>query len=157
MVFDATFLLIAFGALYTGYKNGLLTTIVRTVFFLGGAIAAMYFVIEYNKTGWLIAAIIGGAYAAAWVGTLIAKSIKVTVIKGPLRWIDSTAGAIFEVSKYVILFYIIGTILLWAPWSPGQNSVSESKIYLQIDTHAPGAISALRNEIEKLLANPRPD
>mgnify|MGYP006200341173 CR=1 FL=1 len=91
------------------------------------------------------------------LGTLIAKSIKVTLIKGPLRWIDSTAGAIFEVSKYVILFYIIGTILLWAPWSAGQNSVAASKVYLQIDSHAPGAISALRNEIEKLLANPRPD
>ena len=155
MVFDLIFVIITFGALYTGYKNGLLTTIVRTIFFLGGAIGAMYFVIEYDKTGWLIAAIIGGAYAAAWVGTLIAKSIKVTLIKGPLRWIDSIAGAIFEVSKYLILFYIIGTILLWAPWSPGQNSVAASKVYLQIDSHAPGAISGLRNEIEKLLANPR--
>lgn len=155
MVFDVVFLIIAFGALYTGYKNGLLTTIVRTIFFIGGAIAAMYFVIEYEKTGWLIAAIIGGAYAAAWVGTQLAKSIKVTLIRGPLRWIDSSAGAIFEVTKYVILFYIIGTILLWAPWSAGQNSVAESKVYLQIDTHAPGIISGLRNEIEKLLANPR--
>jgi hypothetical protein len=157
MIFDVVFLIIAFGALYTGYKNGLLITIVRTIFFIGGAIAAMYFVIEYDKTGWLIAAIIGGAYGAAWFGTQIAKSIKVTLIRGPLKWIDSSAGAIFEVSKYVILFYIIGTILLWAPWSAGQNSVAESKVYLQIDTHAPGVISGLRNEIEKLLANPRPN
>jgi hypothetical protein len=155
MIFDLIFVVIALGALFTGYKNGLLITIVRSVFFIGGAIAAMYLVIEYDKTGWLIAAIVGGAYAAAWVGTQIAKSIKVTLIRGPLRWIDSTAGAIFEVSKYVILFYIVGTILLWAPWSAGQNSVAESKVYLQIDSHAPGVISALRNEIEKLLANPR--
>jgi hypothetical protein len=155
MIFDLIFVVIALGALFTGYKNGLLITIVRSVFFIGGAIAAMYLVVEYEKTGWLIAAIIAGAYAAAWVGTQIAKSIKVTLIRGPLRWIDSTAGAIFEVSKYVILFYIVGTILLWAPWSAGQNSVAESKVYLQIDTQAPGVISALRNEIEKLLANPR--
>ena len=155
MAFDLIFVIIAVGAFYTGYKNGLLTTFIRTIFFIGGAIGAMYFVIEYNKTGWLIAAIIGGAYAAAWVGTLIAKSLKVTLIRGPLRWIDSAAGALFEVTKYVILFYIIGTILLWAPWSPGQNSVAESKVYLQIDTHAPGVIATLRSEIEKLLANPR--
>jgi hypothetical protein len=155
MIFDLIFVVIALGALFTGYKNGLLITIVRSVFFIGGAIAAMYLVVEYEKTGWLIAAIIAGAYAAAWVGTQIAKSIKVTLIRGPLRWIDSTAGAIFEVSKYVILFYIVGTILLWAPWSAGQNSVAESKVYLQIDTRAPGAISALRNEIEKLLDSPR--
>ncbi len=151
MIFDIIFVVIALGALFTGYKNGLIITIVRSVFFIGGAIAAMYLVIEYDKTGWLIAAIIGGAYAAAWIGTQIAKSIKVTLIRGPLRWIDSTAGAIFEVSKYVILFYIIGTILLWAPWSAGQNSVAESKVYLKISTYAPGLLEDLKSEVEKRL------
>jgi hypothetical protein len=151
MIFDLIFVIIAVGALYTGYKNGLLTTIIRTIFFIGGAIGAMYFVIEYNKTGWLIAAIIAGAYAAAWVGTVIAKSIKVTLIRGPLRWLDSSAGALFEVTKYVILFYIIGTILLWAPWSPGQNSVAESKVYLKISTYAPGLLEDLKGEVEKRL------
>ena len=155
MIFDLIFSLIALGALITGYKNGLVTTILRTAFFIAGAIAAMYFVVQYNKTGWLIAAIITGAYAAAWVGTQIAKTLKFTLIRGPLRWIDSLLGALFEVSKYVILFYLIGTILLWAPWSPGQNSVSESKIYLQIDKHAPAVITEVRQRVEKLLANPR--
>ena len=128
MVFDLLFSLIALGALITGYKNGLVTTIIRTAFFIAGGIAAMYFVIQYNKTGWLIAAIVAGAYAAAFVGSQIAKALKVTVIRGPLRLIDSAAGALFEVSKYVVLFYVIGTILLWAPWSAGQNSVASSKV-----------------------------
>jgi hypothetical protein len=155
MAFDLIFSLIALGALITGYKNGLLTTIIRTAFFIVGGIAAMYFVIQYNKTGWLIVAIITGAYAAAWVGTQIAKALKVTIIRGPLRWIDNVAGSIFEVGKYVLLFYVIGTILLWAPWSAGQNSVAESKIYLQIDKHAPSVITEVRQQVEKLLANPR--
>ncbi len=151
MIFDLIVGLILLGALFTGYKNGLITTIIRSVFFIGGAIAAMYFVVEYDKTGWLIAAIVTGAYAAAWVGTLLAKSLKVTVIRGPLRWLDSSAGAVFEVSKYIVLFYLIGTILLWAPWAAGQNAIAESEIYLQIDRHAPGVISELRNRVEDLL------
>jgi uncharacterized membrane protein required for colicin V production len=155
MIFDLIFSLIALGALITGYKNGLVTTILRTAFFIAGAIAAMYFVVQYNKTGWLIAAIITGAYASAWVGTQIAKTLKITIIRGPLRWIDSLLGALFEVSKYVILFYVIGTILLWAPWTPGQNTVAESKIYLQIDKHAPAVITEVRQRVEKLLSNPR--
>lgn len=155
MVFDLIFSLIALGALITGYKNGLITTILRTTFFIAGAIAAMYFVVQYNKTGWLIAAIITGAYAAAWVGTQIAKTLKFTLIRGPLRWLDSLLGAIFEVGKYVILFYIIGTILLWTPWTPGQNAVAESKVYLQIDKHAPAVIAEVRQRVEKLLANPQ--
>jgi uncharacterized membrane protein required for colicin V production len=155
MIFDLIFSIIALGALFTGYKNGLITTILRTAFFIVGAIAAMYFVVQYNKTGWLIVAIITGAYAAAWVGTQIAKTLKFTLIRGPLRWIDSIFGALFEVSKYLILFYIIGTILLWAPWTPGQNTVAESKIYLQIDKHAPAVITELRKRVEDLLSNPR--
>ncbi|CAN2228670.1 Colicin V production, CvpA [Candidatus Nanopelagicaceae bacterium] len=157
MIFDLIFSLIALGALFTGYKNGLVTTILRTAFFIAGAIAAMYFVVQYNKTGWLIVAIITGAYAAAWVGTQIAKTLKFTLIRGPLRWIDSLLGAIFEVGKYVILFYVIGTILLWAPWSSGQNAVAESKVYLQIDKRAPAVMTELRQRVEKLLSNPHPD
>ena len=157
MIFDLTFSLIALGALFNGYQNGLITTIIRTVFFIAGGVAGMYLVMQYDKTGWLIAAIITGAYAAAWVGTQIAKALKVTIIRGPLRWLDSILGAFSEVGKYVILFYVIGTILLWAPWTPGQNAVAQSKVYLQIDKHAPAVITEVRQRVEKLLANPRPD
>lgn len=151
MVFDLIFSIIFLGALFNGYKNGFLTTIIRTAFFVVGGIAGMYFVVQYNKTGWLIVAIVAGAYLAAWFGTLIAKSLKVTIIRGPLRWIDNLLGAFFESAKYVLLFYVIGTILLWAPWTPGQNSVSESKLYLQVNTYAPSVIADLRVRVEKLL------
>jgi uncharacterized membrane protein required for colicin V production len=152
MIFDAIFLIVALGALFNGYKNGLVTTILRTAFFLVGGVAAMYFVVKFNQSGWLILAIITGAYAAAWVGTQIAKALKFTLIRGPLRFIDSVLGAILEVSKYVVLFYVIGTILLWAPWTAGQNSVSESKFYLQVNKHAPSLISDLRRQVESALA-----
>jgi len=156
MIFDAIFALVAFGALFNGYKNGLLTTILRTAFFLIGGVTAMYLVVKYDQSGWLILAIIVGAYAAAWVGTQIAKALKFTLIRGPLRFVDSVLGAILEVSKYVILFYIVGTILLWAPWVSGQNAVSESKIYLQINKHAPALITDIRHRVEKALGNTGP-
>lgn len=155
MIFDAVFGLVALGALFNGYKNGLITTILRTAFFLAGGVAAMYLVVKFDQSGWLIAAIIVGACAAAWVGTQIAKALKFTLIRGPLRFVDSVLGAILEVSKYVILFYVVGTILLWAPWASGQNAVSESKVYLQINKHAPALITDIRVRVEKVLASPR--
>jgi len=155
MILDGIFVIIAIGALFSGYKNGLVTTILRTAFFLIGGVTAMYLVVKYDQSGWLILAIIGGAYAAAWVGTQIAKALKFTLIRGPLRFIDSVLGAILEVSKYVILFYVVGTILLWAPWASGQNAVSESKIYLQINKHAPALITDIRIRVEKALASTR--
>lgn len=156
MIFDVIFALVAFGALFNGYKNGLLTTILRTAFFLIGGVTAMYLVVKYDQSGWLILAIIVGAYAAAWVGTQIAKALKFTLIRGPLRFVDSVLGAILEVSKYVILFYVVGTILLWAPWVLGQNAVSESKVYLQINKHAPALITDIRHRVEKALGNTGP-
>ena len=112
MIFDLIIGFILIGAFINGYKNGLLTTIIRTAFFIVGGVAAMHFVVESNQSGWLILAIIAGAYAAAWVGTQIAKTLKFTLIRGPFRLIDSILGAALEVCKYVILFYVIGTILL---------------------------------------------
>lgn len=155
MIFDLVVGLILVGAFFNGYKNGLLTTIIRTAFFIAGGVAAMHFVVERNQSGWLIVAIIVGAYAAAWFGTQLAKTLKFTLIRGPLRFFDSVLGAAVEAGKYVLLFYVVGTILLWAPWSAGQNTVSESKFYLQADKHAPGVLADIRREVEKLLANPR--
>ena len=112
MIFDVIFLLIAFGAFFNGYKNGLIKTLLRSAFFIAGGVAAMYLVVKYDQSGWLIVAIIAGAYAGAWVGTRIADGLKLTIIRGPLRLVDSLAGSIFEVGKYVLLFFVIGTILL---------------------------------------------
>ena len=154
MIFDSVLAVMVLGAFITGYKNGLVTTILRTVFFFAGAIGAMYLVVRYDKAGWLIAAIITGAYLAAWVGTLIAKTLKVTLIRGPLKWIDSLSGAIFESVKYILLFYLIGTIILWSPWQAGQNDLSKSRFYLQADKHAPAMIISLKKEVEKLLSSP---
>jgi uncharacterized membrane protein required for colicin V production len=155
MIFDLIFAFVAIGAFFSGYKNGLVRTIIRTVFFIAGGVGAMYLVVNYDQSGWLIIAIIIGAYAAAFVGTLIAKALKLTVIRGPLRLADSLMGSAFEVGKYVLFFYVIGTILLWAPWPAGQNSVSESRFYLQVSNHAPTVIADIKKEVEKVLANPR--
>jgi hypothetical protein len=155
MIFDLIFALVAIGAFFNGYKSGLVRTIIRAVFFVAGGVGAMYLVVNYDQSGWLIIAIIVGAYAAAFVGTMIAKALKVTVIRGPLRLADSLMGSAFEVGKYVLLFYVIGTILLWAPWPAGQNSVSESRFYLQVSNHAPAVIADIKKEVEKVLANPR--
>jgi len=155
MIFDLVFAAVAVAAFFNGYKNGLLRTIIRTVFFIAGGVGAMYLVVKYNQSGWLILAIIVGAYAAAFVGTLLVKGLKVTIIRGPLRFLDSLLGSAFEIGKYVLLFYVIGTILLWAPWSAGQNSVSESRFYLQVSNHAPQVIADIKKEVEKVLANPR--
>ena len=102
MIFDLLFLGFAIGALVTGYKNGLIKTLLRGVLFIAGGIAGMYFVVERNQSGWLIVAIIAGAYGGAFLGTVLAKSLRLTILRGPLRFADSLLGAALEVAKYLL-------------------------------------------------------
>lgn len=155
MIFDLVVVAMLVGAFITGYKNGLVTTILRTVFFFAGAIGAMYLVVKFDQAGWLIVAIITGAYASALVGTLIAKTLKKTIIRGPFKWADSLLGAIFETLKYVVFFYIIGTILLYTPWGSGDKSVEKSQFYNKVQSYAPDVVTTLRANIEKLISNPQ--
>ena len=111
----------------------------------------MYFVVESNQSGWLIVAIIAGAYAGAFIGTLVAKSLRLTIVRGPLRLADSLFGAALEVSKYVLLFFIIGTILVYTPWQTGKSQVAESEVYAELNTRAPALFSEIRKQVEDLL------
>jgi hypothetical protein len=151
MIFDLLFLGFAIAALVTGYKNGLIKTILRGALFIAGGIAAMYFVVERNQSGWLIVAIIAGAYAGAFVGTLVAKSLRLTIVRGPLRLADSLLGAALEVSKYVLLFFIVGIILVYAPWDTGKSQVAESKVYTELNKRAPALFSEIRKQVEQAL------
>ena len=151
MIFDLLFLGFAIAALVTGYKNGLIKTILRGALFIAGGIAAMYFVVERNQSGWLIVAIIAGAYAGAFVGTIVAKSLRLTIVRGPLRLADSLLGAVLEVSKHVLLFFIVGTILVYTPWDTGKSQVAESKVYTELNKRAPALFSEIRKQVEEAL------
>ena len=151
MIFDLLFLLFAFGALVIGYKNGLLKTLLRGALFIAGGIAAMYFVVERNQSGWLIVAILVGAYAGAFVGTIVAKSLRLTIVRGPLRLADSLLGAALEVGKYVLLFFIVGTILTYAPWNAGKEQIAASKVYAEMNGRAPGVLTEIRKQVEEVI------
>jgi hypothetical protein len=151
MIFDLLFLGFAIAALVTGYKNGLIKTLLRGALFIAGGIAAMYFVVERNQSGWLIVAIIAGAYAGAFVGTIVAKSLRLTIVRGPLRLADSLLGAVLEVSKHVLLFFIVGTILVYTPWDTGKSQVAESKVYAELNKRAPALFSEIRKQVEQAL------
>jgi hypothetical protein len=151
MIFDLLFLGFAISALITGYKNGLIKTLLRGVLFIAGGIAGMYFVVERNQSGWLIVAIIAGAYGGAFLGTVLAKSLRLTILRGPLRFADSLLGAALEVAKYLLLFFIIGTILAFAPWNTGKEEIAASQVYAEMNERAPALLTEIRKQVEQAL------
>lgn len=142
MIFDIAFALILIGSIKMGYSHGFLRTILSMVGYVVGAVAGLYFALQYNQSAWVIAAIFLGAWIGSTIGSLIAKALKVTVLVGPLGWINSIAGALLEAAKVVIVAFLIGTALLWAPWSAGQNAMADSKVYLQMSTYMPDFLSS---------------
>ena len=54
-------------------------------------------------------------------------------------------------SKYVLLFFIIGTILVYTPWQTGKSQVAESKVYAELNKGAPALFSEIRKQVEEAL------
>jgi uncharacterized membrane protein required for colicin V production len=148
MIFDIVAIIALVLAIVSGYRDGFIKSLLRSIGYIAGAIGGLYIALQYNQSAWIILAILLGAVIGTWLGSLIAKALKVTIVRGPLAWINSLVGALLDGAKVIIVIYLVGTVLLWAPWSTGQNLVSESKVYLEINTYAPSLILSLKEEIE---------
>lgn len=148
MIFDIVAVIALVLAIVSGYRDGFIKSLLRSIGYIAGAIGGLYFALQYNQSAWVIVAILIGALVGTWLGSLVAKALKLTIVRGPLAWINSLVGALLDGAKVIIVIYLVGTVLLWAPWSTGQNLVSESKVYLEINTYAPSIIMELKDQIE---------
>lgn len=155
MIFDAIAIIALVLAIVSGYRDGFIKSLLRSIGYVAGAIGGLYLALQYNQSVWVILAIFAGAILGTWVGSLLAKALKLTIVRGPLAWVNSLTGALLDGAKVIVLLYLVGTALLWAPWSGGQNEVAESKVYLEINTYAPSVLIEVRERIEELFSNPR--
>ena len=154
MIFDIVAVVVLVLAIVGGYRDGFLKSLLRSIGYIAGAVGGLYLALEYNKSAWVVLAIIIGATAGTWLGSVVAKALRITIVRGPLAWFNSLIGALLNGAKVVIVIYLIGTVLLWAPWSTGQNLVSESKVYLEINSYAPSIIEELKEQIEAKFQSP---
>lgn len=154
MIFDIVAVVVLVLAIVGGYRDGFLKSLLRSIGYIAGAVGGLYLALEYNKSAWVVLAIIIGATAGTWLGSVVAKALRITIVRGPLAWFNSLIGALLNGAKVVIVIYLVGTVLLWAPWSTGQNLVSESKVYLEINSYAPSVIEELKEQIEAKFQSP---
>jgi uncharacterized membrane protein required for colicin V production len=154
MIFDIVAVVVLVFAIVGGYRDGFLKSLLRSIGYIAGAVGGLYLALEYNKSAWVVLAIIIGATAGTWLGSVVAKALRITIVRGPLAWFNSLIGALLNGAKVVIVIYLVGTVLLWAPWSTGQNLVSESKVYLEINSYAPSVIEELKEQIEAKFQSP---
>ncbi len=155
MIFDIVAIIALVLAIVSGYRDGFIKSLLRSIGYVAGAIGGLYLALQYDQSAWVILAIFAGAALGTLAGSIIAKALKLTIVRGPLAWINSLTGALLDGAKVVILIYLVGTVLIWAPWSTGQNSMAESKVYLEINEYAPALLTEVRERVEEILSSPR--
>lgn len=154
MIFDVLVSLIALASVISGYREGFIKSLLKTAGYIAGAITGLYFAIQYDKSAWVILAIFLGAGVGSFLGQLIAKALKLTIIRGPLAWINSLAGAALGGAKIALLAYLVGTVLILAPWNAGNKALQESAIYPKLEKYAPQQILDLKVRVEEAITNP---
>lgn len=164
MIIDALIVIIVGASFIVGYKAGFLRSIFQTIGYLAGGIGGLYLALHYTDS-WTndlqkIAALIGAIFTFAFLGKLgggkIAQAMRATIVRGPLRWIDSLAGGVIEGVKAGVLLYLTLTILTWTPWSVAQDAIASSAIYPKVESKLPSAMTTIHSEIAKYFSlNPR--
>ena len=163
MIVDIALALLALGALKRGYSNGFLATIFRTLGYIAGGVAGLYFSLQLvatwsslvNQIVAVLVAIFLGAQVGLCVFGKLAKFFHARLLWKPLKGIDSLAGVALELTRVIVIGYLVLTTLLWSPWSQVETQINESQIYAQLDERLPSVFTDLRDRANELL-NPRP-
>ena len=161
MIVDIALALLALGALKRGYSNGFLATIFRTLGYVAGGVAGLYFSLQLvatwsslvNQIVAVLVAIFLGAQVGLFVFGKLAKFFRARLLWKPLKGIDSLAGVALELTRVVVIGYLVLTTLLWSPWSQVKTQINESQIYAQLDERLPSVFTDLKERADKILTN----
>ena len=159
MIIDILLALMALGAIKRGYTTGFLATIFRTLGYIIGGVAGLYFslqlVASWDSLLKQIIAVLVAIFLGAQLGLLVfgkfAKFFHARLLWKPLKAIDSLAGVALELIRVVVIGYLVLTTLLWSPWSPVKTQINESQIYAQLDEHLPNLVTDLKDRASDFL------
>ena len=143
---------------YSGFKNGFIQTIFKTIGYIAGGVAGVALAVEVMSTWSNNLAKAAGAIILilllATVGEFILGKIglgfrKVLFIF-PLKFLDSLLGAAFATLRTVFITYLIAVILIATPWSIGDKHIASSQFYTYTDSHLPKVVTELKTYGDKL-------
>ena len=149
-------LLVAF---YSGYKNGLIKTIFRSVGYIAGGVLGLAAAVNYlstcqnqsHKVVLALLAILFGAILGEYLLGKVGAIFRVALFLPPFKFIDSLLGAGISVLRVGFIMYLVATLLIFSTWSIANEYIKPAKFYTYADSHLPSAMSEIKSEIVKLL------
>jgi len=142
----------------SGFKNGLLQSILKTVGYIAGGVVGVAIAVEVMskwsstlaKAGGAIILILLLATAGEFILGKIGLGFRKALLIAPIKFIDSLLGALLSIARTAFIAYLLAVILVSTPWSFGDKYIATSKFYTCTDSHLPKVITDLKTQADKL-------
>ena len=142
----------------SGFQNGLLQSIFKTVGYITGGVVGVAIAVEVMskwsntlaKAGGAIILILLLATAGEFILGKVGLGFRKALLIAPLKLIDSLLGALLSITRTTFIAYLLALILVATPWSFGDKYIKPSKFYTYTDSHLPKVITDLKIQADKL-------
>ena len=142
----------------SGFKNGLLQSIFKTVGYIAGGVVGVAIAVEVMskwsntvaKAGGAIILILLLATTGEFILGKIGLGFRKALLIAPLKLIDSLLGGLLSIFRTTFIAYLLAAILIATPWSFGDKYIKPSKFYTYTDSHLPKVITDLKVQADKL-------
>jgi len=156
--FDLAVLVIAALTAFSGFKNGLLQSVFKTVGYIAGGVLGLAIALEVVKNWQSNFAKIGAAlvliFLLAGIGEYLLGKIGLGIHKkilfGPFKLIDSLLGAALSLIRTVVVIYLVAILLIASPWSWADKNIKDSKFYATIDKKLPKLITDYEPKVQEI-------
>lgn len=156
MIVDAILYVLAGLFFIAGYRAGFLKSLFSLVGYLAGGIFGFYIALNHltglehlwNTVLGSILAIIICALIGRFLGRRLADFLRATIVRGPLRWVDSILGSALEIVRLAIISYIVLSLLMFSPWSTIRDAVGSSSLFARMERALPLVITDLREQFK---------
>ena len=156
--FDLAVFVIAVLTSLSGFKNGLLQSVFKTVGYIAGGVLGLAIALEVVKNWQSNFAKIGAAlvliFLLAGIGEFLLGKIGLGIHKkilfGPFKLIDSLLGAALSLIRTIVVIYLVAILLIASPWGLADKNIQESKFYTTIDKKLPKIITDYKPQGEDI-------
>ena len=156
--FDLLVLIALLITAFSGFRNGFIQTVFKTIGYIAGGVAGVAIAVEVMSTWSNNLAKAAGAIILilllATVGEFVLGKVGIGFRKvlfiSPLKFLDSLLGAALATLRTVFITYLIAVIIIATPWSIGDKYIAGSQFYTYTDSHLPKVVTELKTYSDKL-------
>ena len=156
--FDLLVLIALLITTYSGFKNGFIQTVFKSIGYVAGGVAGVAIAVEVMsswsnnliKVAGAIILILLLATVGEFILGKIGLGFRKVLFISPLRFLDSLLGAALATLRTVFITYLIAVILIATPWSIGDEYIASSQFYTYTDSHIPKVLTELKTYGDKL-------